>query len=145
MKKLLTSLLLIGICSLGYTQSNMVNIKKLLDVTGAGKMGVQMAESVIGSFKQNFPAVPEDYWVNFRKELNSDTIINLVTPVYAKYYTDAEIVALIAFYETPLGKKIIANTPLIMQESMEIGRIWGSQIAEKTIENLKVKGFIKRD
>ena len=65
-------------------------------------------------------------------------------PIYDKYYTEDDIKQLTDFYQTPIGKKVISNTPLIMQESMQAGQSWGQKIGEKVIENLKVKGYLQR-
>ncbi|CAN5534983.1 DUF2059 domain-containing protein [soil metagenome] len=121
------------------------NIKKLLELTGSGNLGVQVAGNMITSFKQTYPDVPDEFWDNFKKELNADAIIDLVTPIYEKYYTETEIQQLIDFYQTALGKKVIANMPAVMQESMEAGRLYGRELGEKVYKNLKNKGYIKNE
>ncbi len=84
------SFLLINIA---FSQSNTKadNIKKLLELTGSGKLGVQVAENMINNFKKNYPDTPNEFWDNFKKELNADVLINMVIPVYEKYYTETDI------------------------------------------------------
>lgn len=69
MKQLLITLLFYGLTTIGFgqTDSKIENIKKLLKLTGAGKMGVQAAESMRTSFKTSYKEVPEEFWINFKK------------------------------------------------------------------------------
>ncbi len=67
----------------------------------------------------------------------------MIIPIYDKYFTDDDIHQLLAFYSTPVGKKLVENLPVITQESMNIGMQWGKQIAEKVLEKLKQKGYLK--
>ncbi|MEO6228988.1 MAG: DUF2059 domain-containing protein [Ferruginibacter sp.] len=133
--------------AVAFSQSNIKtdNIKKLLELTGSGNLGVQVAGNMITSFKQTYTDVPDEFWDNFKKELDADAITNMVIPIYEKYYTETEIQQLIDFYQTALGKKVIANMPAIMQESMEAGRQYGQKIGEKVYKDLKDKGFIKNE
>jgi uncharacterized protein len=48
-----------------------------------------------------------------------DTIIEDMIPVYQKHLTKADVDAMIAFYSSPSGKKILQEMPSIMAESME--------------------------
>lgn len=50
-----------------------------------------------------------------------DEMIAEMVPVFARTYTTAEIKQLGDFYKSPLGQKMLASTPKLMAESMEIG------------------------
>lgn len=147
MKQILITLLFCGIFMNGFSQSvsKTNDIKRLLEITGSGKLGVQVGQTMISSFKQSYPNVPEEFWNNFLKELNSDVLINMIIPIYDKYYSESEIRELTEFYQSALGKKVIATMPQIMQESMQAGQSWGRAIGEKVYTNLKEKGFVKKE
>ena len=49
-----------------------------------------------------------------------DEIIELLIPVYDKYYTDKELTEIIQFYESPTGQKILDVTSLIMKETVGV-------------------------
>lgn len=89
--------------------------------------------------------MPEDFWNDFLKELNSDVLIKMIIPIYDKYYTESEIKQLTEFYQSSLGKKVIATMPVVVQESMQAGQAWGKEIGEKVYNNLKEKGFVKKE
>ncbi|MFV5693292.1 DUF2059 domain-containing protein [Flavobacterium sp. LT1R49] len=147
MKRFSITFFLCGLLTSGFSQtiSKTDNIKNLLELTGSGKLGVQVGESMINSFKKNYPNVPVEFWDNFLKEMNSDTLINLIIPIYDKYYTESEIMQLTEFYQSSLGKKVISTMPLVLQESMQAGQTWGKEIGEKVYNNLKEKGFVEKD
>ena len=66
-----------------------------------------------------------------------------MVPIYDKYYTEEEINQIIAFYNSPVGKKMISTMPLVMQESMAAGQAWGKQLAAKVAQELKENGYEK--
>ena len=69
----------------------------------------------------------------------TDEMIELVVPIYDKYLTHDEIKIIITFYETPVGKKMIAVLPQIMQESMAAGQQWGKEIGERVVERRETR------
>jgi uncharacterized protein len=119
-------------------------IKEMLDLTGSGKLGAQIAQNVISSFREKYTYVDHNFWDELVKEIKPGDLINSVIQVYAKYYTEEEIDQIIAFYNSPTGKKMIESTPLILQESMTTGKNWSQQVSEKIIEQLKEKGYLEK-
>lgn len=69
-------------------------------------------------------------------------LINMILPVYQKHLTEADLKGIIAFYETPVGKKYAEKTLLITQESMLAGQEWGKKIGEKVTDKLRDKGYL---
>ncbi len=114
-------------------------------MTGLGKLGVQVAQNMLTSFKQSFPNVPEEFWTNFMKEVNPEMLITMIIPIYDKYYTEEDIKKMIEFYQSPVGKKVISTLPQVMQESMQVGQNWGKEIGKKVHNNLKEKGYVKEE
>ena len=110
------------------------SIRKLMESTGAGEVGVQVINQMLPAMKQLVPNAPEEFWQDFMAEINADEMIDLVIPIYQKYLTEEDIQAINAFYNTPEGKKLIRVQPLIIQESMQVGQQWGEEIARKVIK-----------
>lgn len=119
-------------------------IKHLLELTGSGKLGMQVMDQMMSSFKNSYSTVKQEFWDDFRKEINANDIENLILPVYDKYYTETDIDQLITFYNSPIGKKMIQNMPLVMKESMLAGQSWGQKIGEKVLARLKEKGYLDK-
>lgn len=141
------SLLVLSLCMLSFS-ANAQNttktekIKQLLELTGSGKLGIQVMDQMINSFKKSHATVNQEFWDDFRKEINANDIQNIILPIYDKYYTESDIDQLIQFYNSPTGKKMIQNMPLVMQESIAAGQNWGKEIAQKVYSRLKEKGYL---
>ena len=53
------------------------------------------------------------------------------------YIPRCKIRQLIAFYQSPLGRKISISLPEIQQESVEAGRAWGERLGDRMHEELQ--------
>ncbi|OVE55055.1 DUF2059 domain-containing protein [Chryseobacterium mucoviscidosis] len=142
MKKIIVAFaLFIGVTGFAQT-SKEAKIKELIEVTGVSKMAVQGAQQFVNAYKENYKDIPDEFWNGFLKEVSSDEFSKLYIPIYSKYYTESDLDELIKFYKTPIGQKTISNMPLIMNESMEVGREWGQNLAKKLIDKInEQKGY----
>jgi len=117
------------------------DIKRLLDLTGSAKLGMQVMEQLIASFKRSMTQVPAKFWDEFLAEVDANELVKLTIPIYDKYLSHSDIKALITFFETPAGKRFIKAQPMILQESMAAGQKWGAKIAQKVMQKLEEKGY----
>lgn len=145
---ILTVLLaLLTILSFGQDNSNYKqSLKKLIQVSGSEVAYKAALNQMISMLKQQQTNVPNEFWDEFSTEVNKDAfnqLINLILPIYQKHLTEADLLGVIAFYETPAGKKYAEKTPLITQESMLAGQEWGKQIGQRVLDKLKAKGYLK--
>ena len=125
------------------TEAKRQDIRKLMELTGAAKVGQQIAAQMIPMFKQGNPQVPQKFWDDVMKEFDTKSMIDLIVPIYDKHLTHDDVKGLIAFYQSPLGRKMTGVMPQIAQESMQVGQQWGLQIAQrvqKRLEEQKKKG-----
>jgi len=118
------------------------DIRSLMEVMGAGNLAVQMMNQMLGPMKQAMPNVPEEFWAKFMAKLDMSEVIDMIVPIYAKYFTHDEIKQLLAFYRTPLGQKVIATLPAVIQESMLAGQKWGEQLGQQVVDELKAEGYL---
>jgi hypothetical protein len=123
------------------SNSKQEKIQQMLELTGAGKLGIQVMNQMMTNFKSTYPKVDQEFWNDFKKEVKAEDIVNLMIPIYDKHYSEKDIEQLILFYKSPIGRKTIAVTPLITQESMVAGQQWGMATGRKVIEKLKEKGL----
>lgn len=143
MKKLLlaTMLCLIGVSVFSQNSGKTAQIRKLLELSGSGKIGVMMMDNLLPALKGMAPEAPEEFWIEIQKEVHPEDIVELIVPIYDKYYTEEDVRQLIVFYESPVGRKMVEQMPAVMQESMQVGEVWGRGIAEKVIKRLEEKGY----
>lgn len=115
------------------------DIRLLLELTGAEENSKQAIQNLINIMKKTAPAISDEYWKNFMKNLKTDVMINLLVPVYDKYFTHEDIKGMIEFYKTPLGKKIVSVQPSLTKDAMEIGQKWGIQISQQIMKDIQEK------
>ena len=51
------------------------------------------------------------------------------TRIYAAHFTEQELKEALAFYKTPLGKKLISEEPKALEESMKAADDWSRRLA----------------
>lgn len=117
------------------------DIRKLMALSGAGQLGAQMAQQLMQALRPMVPDAPESFWNEFSARVHPDDIVDLVVPIYAKHFTAEDVKNLIAFYESPTGRKLTNVQPVILQESMAVGQQWGRRIAEDMVRQARARGF----
>lgn len=140
---LLLSLLTASVAAQEAKSSHNQKIRQLLELTGAGTLGLQVIDSMMASFKQSMPEVPEEFWTGFRAKIKPETLTDLMVPVYEKYLAEADVDELIKFFSSPAGRRFVEKQPLILADSMKAGETWGQNLAKDVIEELQKKGYNK--
>ena len=126
------------------------DIERLMVITGSADLAAQMASQVTDAFLNSFKestqnVVPpraieiirELFHTEFAKAFGGPEIRDQQIALYAKYFTHADVRGLIAFYETDLGRKAVANMPSLMREGGEIGQRWAQDGMPKMLKTLE--------
>jgi hypothetical protein len=113
------------------------DLRKLMELTGAGELGRQMQEQLLPAIKASEPKVPERFWTELMAELNPNELVEMLVPIYDKHFTQEEIRDLIRFYESPSGRKMIRVMPEILRESMQMGQTWGMGLSRRIAAKLE--------
>lgn len=90
-------------------------ILKYMEVTGA-KANMQK------TFSDIINAAAADKKTALRQALNIDDIIDQLVPVYDRHFTSQDLQELIAFYESPVARKLFQVEPLLLKDVMETSR-----------------------
>ena len=101
------------------------DIVKMQQLNGSAEA---MFSQLVMQFKSIKPGVTDEQWAAVKKDVFDVEVAELnkqLIPVYKKYFTQDEVNAIIAFYETPTGKKLAEKTPTIAGESMQSAQAWG--------------------
>jgi hypothetical protein len=110
-------------------------IQRLLEVTGSANLGRQMMDGMVETFRQS--GVPDEFWDTFRSEIDINEMTRLIIPIYDKHLSEEDLKGLIAFYDSPLGRKVISKMPEILRESMAVGQEWGMAIGQRAVKRLE--------
>lgn len=113
------------------------DIRTLLQLTGAGDLALQNMVVMLDQMKALRPDIPEDFWVTFRAEMKGEELVEVLVPVYASHFSRDEVRAMIAFYRTPVGHKLIAETPALTADAMAVGQSWGRELATRVVQKMQ--------
>ena len=56
---------------------------------------------------------------------------------YAQHFTEQELRDAIAFYRTPLGKKLVSEEPKAMEETMKAADVWSKKFADEVVAKMR--------
>jgi len=124
-------------------QVKQADIRRLLELTGAAGLASQsmdgLEKNIRSLMSDSLP--PGDYrdqlvdlfFQKFHSKRDMTQLLDLVVPIYDKYYTDEEIKSLIQFYETPAARKMLAVLPKVLEESKAAGNKWGEDLGRQTM------------
>ena len=113
------------------------DIHRLMELTGTVKVAEQLMDQMMTVLGEDI--VDKEFWDSFRAQVDTKELLRLTVPIYDKHFTHEEIKGLIAFYQSPLGAKVIEKMPAVAQESMVVGMEWGQDLAEKALEKMEEK------
>lgn len=116
-------------------------VRYLIELSGGADMGVMVFENMMMSFRDTFPDVPVEFWDGMADAIETDDLMDILVPIYRKYFTAEDVDGLIRFYESPLGRKLIERQPDMTRESMVAGEEWGGTIARKVIDMMAADGY----
>jgi hypothetical protein len=82
--------------------------------------------------------VPAGFWEKFiaRAEQDADAILAPMADDYARYFSAADLRALIAFYKTPTGQRLSVVTPIIAANSSKVGQEWGMRVGTEIAQTM---------
>ena len=57
--------------------------------------------------------------------------------LYAMHFTDQELKAILVFYQSPAGKKLLAQQPTVVDDSMKFAQDWANKLSDQVIANMR--------
>ena len=121
-------------------QSKTDDIRKLLRLTGVASQRTmdQMFDMVGANFSKDPKA--QEFWKEYRKEIKLEELFDSMVPIYDKYLSHDDVKGVIAFYESPVGKRFMEVMPQMMGEIMNASMAWSRSLVEKVMQKMKEKG-----
>lgn len=127
-------------------QTKEADIRRLLELTHAGALATQTMTAMEANMRPLMTdAFPKGeyreklislFFDKFHSKLDVQQIVDMGIPAYKKYYSDEEIKQLIAFYQTPLGQKMLDVTPKLVGELQAAGQNWGQQLGRECMQEV---------
>lgn len=117
-------------------------LSKYFQASGSEQTFEVAIKQTVRNMKGQASGLDDATWDELENEFLSTSMNDLVTrlmPVYQNYLSKDDLRAIIEFYESRVGKKLAANTPLITQESMQVGSEWGMELGQKVMKRIEEK------
>jgi hypothetical protein len=127
--------------------------KELIELKGAQQMFdpliVGVVEQTKGMLVQTSPQLAKDMEEvagRLRTELapRRNELMNQVATLYAQQFNENELKEAVTFFKTPLGRKITAQEPVILDQSFAFMQQWANTLSEQVMarfrEEMKKKG-----
>jgi hypothetical protein len=119
-------------------------LSKMMEASGSQNAYKAVIKQSIIMFKQQKSEIPAEFWTEFEQNLTKssfDHLLDMIFPIYQKYMSEQDLKDLIAFYQSPIGKKLAEKTPFIAADSMQAGQEWGKKLAEDILKKIQEKGY----
>ena len=120
-------------------------IRRYLAATRVVEKEQSMIEVVVAAMKRQSPQIPDKTWdevkAEFKKAFNPEEIISIYVKIYARRFTEREMRQLAAFFESPVGRRLVAETDGINMDAFAEGVSRGLSIVDRIRELLKSRGF----
>jgi hypothetical protein len=140
------------------SEAHRADIERLMLATGSANLGKQMAFAVSEQFVSAVTKVSPDFSPraieittevmeeHFEREFRAEGGLKSdIIDLYAKHFTHEEILGLISFYQTPLGRKTARALPQLTEEMFDIGQQWAAEQAPRVqatlMNRLRKEGF----
>jgi uncharacterized protein len=118
--------------------------KELIVLKGGNQMFGSVVPGVVDSAKDLFlPTNPNlskdltEVTVKLKQEYTSKS--NEVAKAYAKHFTEQELKDAVAFYKTPLGKKLLAEEPVAIESGLTRAREWSGEFSNQVVARVRAE------
>jgi hypothetical protein len=131
--------------------ASMLVAKQLISVTGATTLFNPLIAGVVEQAKllylQQNPGLAKDLneiAAKMRKDLQPRfaEVTNEIAKLYATHFTEQELKAILAFYRSPAGKKMLTQQPLVVDASMKFAQNWANKLSEQV--TVKMRDELKK-
>jgi hypothetical protein len=132
----------------------MATAKELIAATGATSVFNPLIAGVVEQakllFLQQNPALAKDL-NEIANKIRTDLaprfaeLSDEVARLYATNFTEPELKAILVFYQSPTGKKLLAQQPTVVDASRKFAQDWANKLSDQVIaqmrEELKKRGL----
>lgn len=120
--------------------------KQIIEIKGVKKLFDPLIRGVVEKVKNQFMQT-NFMWA---KDLNqvadqltkeyeprTSELVDESARIYASHFTEAELKQILAFYQTPVGRKVIVEEPKALDQSVANAGIFGDKLSEEIINKFR--------
>ncbi len=122
--------------------------KQIIEIKGVNKLFDPLVRGVIEKVKDQFMQT-NFMWANdlnavaaqLEKEYapRESELVDDSARIYASHFSEDELRQILAFYQSPLGRKMVAEEPKALDESVANAGNWGDKLSEEIIDRMRAE------
>jgi uncharacterized protein len=122
--------------------------KQIIEIKGVNKLFDPLVRGVVEKVKDQFMQT-NFMWANdlnavavqLTKEFapREDELVDQTARIYASHFTEAELRQILTFYQSPLGRKMVAEEPKALDESMANAGNFGDKLSDEVIDRMRAE------
>ncbi|MCC9042814.1 DUF2059 domain-containing protein [Myroides sp. M-43] len=120
MKKIIFAFAMMLVCQFSFAQDAFKNdTKRYMDLSGQMKTFEMLTKEIVAN-------VEETKRPDFEKELKASMVVlvDKMAEMYMTEFTHDDVKKLIAFYESPIGKKLSDKSEILFEKGQKVGEEW---------------------
>jgi uncharacterized protein len=121
-------------------------IRKLLDLIGTRKLVMSSMDGMMNTMRpvlenslppgEYRPQLVDLFMAKFKTKIDLDRFVEMAAAIYDKHFTGEEIEQLVAFYQSPVGRKLAAALPDITDEMRVKAESWGRELGQDAMREV---------
>ena len=126
------------------------DLSRLLELIGTRTVSALMVQQIMAMKKQFAPrTLTLTNWSKetFQSALEAKIQARITpaalaarwAPIYVRHFTPEEIKAIVVFYETPAGRKLLVESPALLQESFAAAQEWRRETVADILKEMDVE------
>jgi uncharacterized protein len=120
--------------------------KQIVEIKGVRKLFAPLVRGVVEKTKDQFMQT-NFMWAKDLNEVaaqleqeyapRESELVDASARIYASHFTEAELKQILAFYQTPAGRKVVEEEPKALDESVAYAGTWGDKLSEEVIARMR--------
>ena len=117
-------------------------IDRFLRTTNAYSFYDTIVDQVCGAYQKRYPQIEKDFWTDFKKNhTRREDLFGQIIPIYAKHLSVEDLQAILAFFESPSGKKYTAVLGDLGKETGNAALDFEKDLNTRILKRLKEAGY----
>jgi hypothetical protein len=112
-------------------------VYEILELTGTDNMKREMMDGMLPHLKQMMPYMPADALEDLQRSLAVADFEGAMVWSFQQHLSTEDAAGIIAFYQSPAGKHMIAVMPKVLDEGQQAGSELGQQVMLTVIQRHK--------
>jgi len=122
--------------------------KRIIGLKGVDKLFDPLVRGVVKKVTDQFMQT-NFMWANDLNQVSAQLqkqyapraaeLIDASARIYASHFTEPELKQILAFYQSPVGRRVITEEPAALDESMARAGSWGDNLSEEVIAKMRAE------